>query len=322
MQSSVPQQTGSMASAQRIRDHGNGPSKKIQANLPLPKAHLQPQVDDRQRSSIPAQSSGAHGQTALRQPHSQRQILPHKDQQSDPALSSGAGPLHQPPALPQEQLHVRSSPLYAASEGKDSESESSAGNVAQHRQQQAPQATMPKQAMPIRAASAHTSSAGNAPVSCQDKAAKQDEAKVYQPVARQTRAHSGQALRAAKPPTGRAQGRAQGKGQGGAQGTAPARHVEAKKGRKHTGEDDDQEGFGLLSEDEQHRPVRQTKVAQSKPGNTQVWSSQARLCADFATRVTAAGHCAAFTQSHVTPLILQMLRASTALLSFAQLKLQ
>ena len=240
--------------------------------MQLPQAHLQPQPQslpyDYQHDGMPAQSSRAQGQTTLRQPHSQRQVLPQKDQQSGLAQSIGAGPLHQPHALPQDQPHLRSSPLYAASEGEDSESESSAGNIAQLCQQQAPQGITPKQAVPNRAASAHTLSAGNAAVSGQGQAAKQDKVRLSQPIARQTRAHRGQASRTNKPSTGRAQGRAQ--------VTAPARHIEAKRGRKSIGEVDDQEGFGLLSEDEQ-QSVGQTKIAQSKPGNSQVCLSQDKL---------------------------------------------
>ena len=146
---------------------------------------------------------------------------------------------------------MRSSPLYAASESEGSESESSAGNHAEHHQAQASQDRKSNAGRPTRADRAHTSSTNNAAVDAQKPEAKKDDVVMPQP-ARQTRASSGQASRAVKPPTGRAQGRAK--------PTDAAKQAGKQKGRKHAapGDEDDQEGFGLLSEDEQ-LPVRPSK---------------------------------------------------------------
>lgn len=153
---------------------------------------------------------------------------------------------------------MRSSPLYAASE--DSESESSAGNHAEHHQAQASQDLKSNSARPIRAARAHPSSTSNAAVDAHKPEAKKDDVVMPLP-ARQTRASSGQASRAVKPPTGRPQGRAK--------PSAPVKQAGKQKGRKHVGpgDRDDSEGFGLLSEDEQ-LPVRPSKGGLAKPDGT------------------------------------------------------
>ena len=155
---------------------------------------------------------------------------------------------------------MRSGPLYAASEGEDSESESSAGNHAEHRQAQASQDLKSNPARPIRAGRARTSSTSNAAVDAQKPEAKKDDVVMPQP-ARQTRASSGQASRAVKPPTGRAQGRAK--------PTATVKQAGRQKGGKHTGpgNEDDREGCGLLSEDEQLL-VRPSKGGAAKPDGT------------------------------------------------------
>lgn len=155
---------------------------------------------------------------------------------------------------------MRSSPLYAGSEGEDSESESSAGKHAEHHQTQSAQDQESNPVRPTRASKAHTSSKSNAAVDAQRPKAKKDAVVIPQP-ARQTRASSGQASRATKLPTGRAQGRTK--------PTAPVRQMGRQKGRKHAGtaDEDDQEGFGLLSEDEM-LPVRPSKGGPSKQDGT------------------------------------------------------
>ena len=210
----------------------------------------QPLLDEDHRN-IPAQSSRAHVTTAL----PQLQPLPRQNQQSGPAQSARTG-RQKPQVLQEDPPHVRSSPLYAASEGEDSESESSAGKRTEHQQAQASQDLKSNQARPTRVTRAHTSSTSNAAMDAQKPVAKQDDVVMPQP-ARQTRASSGQASRAVKPPTGRAQGKAK--------PTAPAQQVQRQQGRKHAGDQHDLEGFGLQSEDEQ-QPVRPSKGGPSKPG--------------------------------------------------------
>jgi len=194
------------------------------------------------------------GQSALpRQTRSASTGQPEQIQHSGPAQSSRANP-RQPQAQPQPEQHTgpaqssravcqqpqaparsqaRSRPLYAESEGEDSETESSnggseaAGEAEQQQQQLRP---------------------------------------VLEP--RQTRA-SGQASRAAsKPPTGRAKGRAG--------PSAPLRKNNAQelpKSRRQvapTDDEQDMEGFGLFSQDQQE-PVRQSKHSRVKPnGKVQV----------------------------------------------------
>lgn len=251
-QSAVPHQTGSTSTAQPNQDRSKGPAPSLR----LPKQPQAQPLLDEDHCSIPAQSSRAHAATAL----TQAQPLPHQNQQSGPAQSARAGRRHQPQALHQDPPNVRSSPLYAASEGEDSESESSAGNHAEHHQTQSAQEQESNPVRPTRASRAHTSSRSNAAVDTQKPKAEKDAVVMPQP-ARQTRASSGQASRAVKPPTGRAQGRAK--------PTAPARQVGRQKGRKHAGpgDQDDQEGFGLLSEDEM-LPVRPSKARPSKQHGT------------------------------------------------------
>lgn len=244
VQSAVPYQTGSTSTAQPNQDRSKGPAPSLR----LPKQPQAQPLLDEDHCSIPAQSSRAHAATAL----PQAQPLHHQNQQSGPVLSARAKRCHQPQALQEEALHVRSSPLYAASEGEDSESESSAGNRAEHHQTQSAQDQESNPVRPTRASRAHNSSKSNAAVDAQKPKAKKDAVVMAQP-SRQTRASSGQASRAVKPPTGRAQGRAK--------PSAPVRQVGRQKGRKHAGPgaEDDQEGFGLLSEDEM-LPVRSSKA--------------------------------------------------------------
>ena len=225
--------------------------------------------------STPAETSRAGGPSAL----PQAQPLPHQNQLRCPAQSGRAGRCQPLQALQQDSSHMHSSPLYAASESEDSEFESSAGNHAKQHQAQASQDHKSNPARPMRTARAHTSSFSNAAVDAHKPEAKKDDAVMPQP-ARQTRASSGQASRAVKPPTGRAQSRAK--------HTAPAKQADKQKGRKHgPGGKDDQEGFGLLSEDEQ-LPVRPSKGDVSKPDCTvQVrWGISPRVtsCSQHAQR--------------------------------------
>lgn len=249
-QSAVPHQTGSTSTAQPKQDRSKGPA----LSLKMPKQPQAQPLLDEHHHSIPAETS--HGATALRQ----AQPLPHQNQQSGPAHSGRAGRRHQPQGLQQDTSHVRSSPLYAASESEDSECESSAGNHAKHQRAQSCQDLKSNPARSTWAARGHTSSTSNAVPDAQKPEAKKGDVVIPQP-ARQTRASSGQASRAAKPPTGRAQGRAK--------PTAPVKQAGRQKGGKLAGpgDEDDLEGFGLLSEDEQ-LPMRPSKGGLTKPDGT------------------------------------------------------
>ncbi len=147
---------------------------------------------------------------------------PKQHQRNGPAQSSRAG-------RQQPQGQARSSPLYAESEGEESETESSAGGSA---------------------------AADEAEQQQQQVEAAQKEPVVPEP--RQTRT-SGQASRAtAKPPTGRAK----------AKPTAPPRDKAAfdlPKGRRQAAptDEEDVEGFGLFSEDQE--PARQSRAGRPKP---------------------------------------------------------
>ena len=189
----MPHQTRSASTGQPEQIQHNGPALSSRANSRQPQA--QPQLE---RRNGPAQSSRAVCQ-----------------QSQAPARSQ-----------------ARSSPLYAESEGEDSETESSnGGSEAAH------EAEQPQQQQPM-----------------------------LEP--RQTRA-SGQASRAAsKPPTGKAKG--------GAGPSAPLMKNKAQdlpKGRRQVApadEEEDVEGFGLFSQDQQE-PVRQSKHSRVKPnGKVQV----------------------------------------------------
>ncbi len=192
-QSTLPHQTRSASTGQPEQIQHSGPAQSSRANPRQPQAHPQPE----QRNG-PAQSSRAVGQ--------------------------------QPQAPARSQ--ARSSPLYAESEGEDSETESSNGGSEAAREAEQPQQQQP----------------------------------VVEP--RHARA-SDQASRAAsKPPTGR--------GKGGAGPSAPLRKKKAQdlpKGRRQvapTDDEEDVEGFGLFSQDQQE-PVRQSKQSRVKPnGKVQV----------------------------------------------------
>ena len=161
----------------------------------------------------------------------QPQAQAQPEQRNGPAQSSRA--VSQQPQAP-ARSQARSSPLYADSEGEDSETESSNGGSEAAREAEQPQ---------------------------------QQQQPVLEP--RQTRA-SGQASRAAsKPPTGRAKG-------GAGPSAPPLRKKKAQdlpKGRRQaapTDEEEDVEGFGLFSQDQQE-PVRQSKHSRVKPnGKVQV----------------------------------------------------
>lgn len=237
-QSSVPHQAGNTSTAQPNHDCSKGPASSMRTMLEQP--HAQPLLAEKHHS-IPAQAS-----TVQPQPQA---LLHHQN---------GSRASRQPPqALQGDHPLVRSSPLYAASEAEDSESESSAGRHAEHPQAQAAQDPRAKQGRAVRAAKGAPSSTSNPVTYAQEPVAKQDQVVMPQP-ARQTCASSGQASRAVKPPSGRAQGRAK--------PTAPANPEGRQKGKKHAGlgDADDLEGFGLLSEDEQ-QPTRRSKGASVKP---------------------------------------------------------
>ena len=152
---------------------------------------------------------------------------PDQAQRSGPAQPPGAARQQ-----PQYQPKVRSSPLYAESEGEDSETESSAGGSVA-----ADEAEQQQQHQRVQSAQ-------------------------QQPVVTEQRPSraSGQASRAvSKPPTSRAQGRGLPAG--------PVRKTEALEGRRRTApidNDDEAEGFGLISEDEQE-PARKAKAGRPKP---------------------------------------------------------
>lgn len=160
------------------------------------------------------------GQSALpHQVHSASTGLPEQDHRNGPAQSIKAQPQQ---SQGQDRSQVRRSPLYAESEGDESENESSTGG---------------------------------------SEAAVEAEQQQLILEPRQTRA-SGQASRAAlKPPTGRAKGRAA--------PTAPGNKadLDLPKGRRQlapVGEDEEVDGFGLFSQDEQE-PTRQSKTSRVKP---------------------------------------------------------
>ena len=249
-QSAVPHQTGSTSTAQPNQDRSKGPAPSLR----MPNQPQAQPLQAEHHHSILAET--LHGATAL----PQAQPLPHQKQQSGPAQSGRAGRRHQPQGLQQDTSHVLSSPLYAASESEDSDCESSAGNHAKHHQAQSSQDLKSNSARPIRASRGHTLFTSNAVPNAQKPEAKKGDGVIPQP-ARQTRASSGQASRAVKPPTGRAQGRAK--------PTAPVKQAGRQKGRKHAGpgDEDDLEGFGLLSEDEQ-LPMRPSKGGLPKPDGT------------------------------------------------------
>lgn len=239
-QSAVPLQNANTSTAQPDHDCSKGPAPSLRALPEQP--HAQRSLAEKHHS-IPAQAS-----TVQPQP----QALPHQNQQSGPRAGR-----QQPQALQGDHPLVRSSPLYAASEAEDSESESSAGRHTEHPQAQAAQDPRVKQGRVLRGARDHPSSTSNPATDAQQPVVKQDQVMLPQP-ARQTGASSGQASRAVKPPSGRAQGRAKPK--------APANPVGRQKGKKHAGlgDADDLDGFGLLSEDDQ-QPTRQSKKASAKP---------------------------------------------------------
>ena len=220
-------------------------------------------LDEDQRG-IPAQPR-ATGRSAL--PHTQ--ALPQEDQQSKSGQTARAASCHQPQTLSQQQAYACSSPLYAGSEGEDGDSEPSAGMVAQDRQQQRAQGSMPKHATSGQAGGVHGTKALDAAVTAQRQAGRQNQAQVLQPTTRQTRASCGQASRAGKPTTDKGQGNAQGKAQGRSKPTGPAKAPKGNRGKKHTApvDEDDLEGFGLLSAENPLQPVRQPNVAQPKPDN-------------------------------------------------------
>lgn len=248
----MPHQAAKPSTARPNQDRSKGPAPSLRA---IPEQlHAQPWLAET-HPGILAQSSRAQGSSALPQP----KALPRQKQQSHARKDNH----QQPQALQEDHPHVRSSPLYAASEGEDSESESSAGKHTECAQAQGSQDLKTKQAKVVRVGRAHTSTTSNAATDAPKPVAKQDQVgHEYLPQpARQTRASSGQASRAVKPPTGRAQGRAK--------PAAPGNPVGKQKGRKLAGpaDADDLEGFGLLSEDEQ-QPARHAKAGSEKPEGT------------------------------------------------------
>ncbi|DBA95844.1 hypothetical protein WJX77_010833 [Trebouxia sp. C0004] len=187
-----------------------------QSTLPHQTGSASTRQPEKIQHSIPAQSSRPN----VRQPQAQSQ----PEQHNGPAQSSRAA-CQQPQALARSQ--ARSSPLYAESEGEDSETESSNGGSEAAREAEQPQQQQQPEVEP-----------------------------------RQTRA-SGRASRAAsKPPTGRAKGRA-----GPSAPLRKKNSQEPPKGSRQIAPSDDEEdveGFGLFSQDQQE-PVRQSKHSRVKP---------------------------------------------------------
>ncbi len=194
------------------------PAGSGQSTLPHKTRSASTGQPEKIQHSGPAQSSRANPQAQ-----------PQPEQHNAPAQSSRA--VCQQPQAP-ARSQARSSPLYAESEGEDSETESSNGGSEAAREAEQPQQQQP----------------------------------VLEP--RQTRA-SGQASRAAsKPPTGRAKG---GAGPSAPLRKKKAQELpKGRRQAAPADDEEDVEGFGLFSQDQQE-PVRQSKHSRVKPnGKVQV----------------------------------------------------